>query len=45
MADAKEDFLLEYGEQLKEKDEEYLKKVFNVGSLGFMTIKAVLAKL
>ena len=45
MADAKEDFLLEYGEQLKDKDEDYLKKVFNVGSLGFMTIKTVLAKL
>ena len=45
MADAKEDFLLEYGDQLKEKNEDYLKKVFNVGSLGFMTIKSVLAKL
>ena len=45
MADAKEDFLLENGELLKDKDEDYLKKVFNVGSLGFMTIKTVLAKL
>ena len=45
MADASECFLLENGELLKDKDEDYLKKVFNVGSLGFLTIKTVLAKL
>lgn len=43
--DAKEDFLHDNKERVNEKSDDYMKKVYNIGSMGFELIKSVLAKL
>lgn len=43
--DAKEDFLHDNMERIKGKSDDYMKKVYNIGSHGFLTIKTVLAEL
>ena len=44
LKDAREDFMADHKKALEGKDNKWLKSVFNVGALGFKTIKHVLAK-
>lgn len=43
LTDAKEDFMKAHGNDMADRDQKFVKGVFNVGSLAFMTIKKALS--
>lgn len=44
LADAKEDFMKVHGNDMADRDPKFVKGVFNVGSLAFLTIKKALSE-